>query len=116
VKVDHSKNSLYIANKLINNTGSGHSCGVFSKNKDFIQTVGKKIDVSRVIVNQAHSKSAGGSKNNSLNTTLSLGCGTWGESNINYNLFYEDFCNITLIVEKKDRKFLTMDKLISKYG
>ena len=116
IKVHSSQESMEVANKLINNLGKGHSCGIFSKNKSFIKSAAKKIDVSRVIVNQPHSKSAGGSKNNSLNTTLSLGCGAWGESNIDHNLYYEDFCNKTLIVEKNNRKFLTIEELVSKYG
>ena len=116
IKVDNSEESIELANKLINNSGKGHSCGIFSKNKKFISSAAKKIDVARIIVNQPHSKSAGGSKNNSLNTTLSLGCGAWGESNIDHNLYYEDFCNKTLIVEKNKKKFLSMKELLSKYG
>lgn len=115
VKVKNSDEALDIANYLINNEGKGHSCGIYTKNEKFIELAGKKIDVSRLIVNQPHSKSAGGSNRNYLNTTLSLGCGAWGESNIDHNLFYEDFCNKTLIVKKNDRNFLSLESLISKY-
>ena len=43
-----------------------------------IEKFSLNIPVSRIIVNQPHSQSAGGSNDNHLNTTLSLGCGPWG--------------------------------------
>ena len=115
VKVKNSLEALELANNLTNKEGKGHSCGIYTESEKFIDLAGKKMDVSRLIINQPHSKSAGGSNNNYLNTTLSLGCGAWGESNIDHNLFYEDFCNKTLIVKKSDRNFLSLESLVSKY-
>ena len=60
-----------------------------------------EASVSRVIVNQPHSQSAGGSANNHLKSTLSLGCGAWGNNLINENLTLKDFCNTTQIILKK---------------
>ena len=70
-----------------------------------IEKFSLNIPVSRIIVNQPHSQSAGGSNDNHLNTTLSLGCGPWGGNIINYNLQLKDFCNITRIVYKHKKKF-----------
>ena len=75
--------------------GIGHSAGIYSSNKKNIIKFSQNIPVSRIIVNQPHSKSAGGSKNNNLYTTLSLGCGSWGGNIINENLSIKDFCNIS---------------------
>ncbi|MFB3058553.1 MAG: sulfoacetaldehyde dehydrogenase, partial [Gammaproteobacteria bacterium] len=58
----------------------------------------EEIDVVRVLVNQAHTFGNGGSFNNALNFTLSMGCGTWGGNSISENLNYRNFINITHLV------------------
>ena len=101
VKSIDINSSINFANRVLNINGKGHSAGIYSKNKNNILNCASKLPVSRIIVNQPHSKSAGGSENNSLNTTLSLGCGAWGENNINDNLSYKEFCNESKIIFKK---------------
>ena len=58
----------------------------------------EQIDVVRVLVNQAHAFGNGGSFNNALNFTLSMGCGTWGGNSISENLNYKHFINVTNLV------------------
>lgn len=96
--------SIKIAQKILNINGKGHSAGIYSENKKNIMKFSTHIPVSRIIVNQPHSQSAGGNKNNYLKTTLSLGCGNWGGNILNDNLSLKDFCNITRIVYKKKKK------------
>ena len=52
----------------------------------------------RVIVNQAHCFATGGSFDNALPFSLSMGCGTWGGNSISDNLNYRHFLNITRVV------------------
>lgn len=106
--------SIKFANSVLNINGKGHSAGIYSKNKANILDCASKLPVSRIIVNQPHSKSAGGSKNNFLDTTLSLGCGAWGNNNINNNLSYKEFCNESKIIFKKKRNFKELNQLVSK--
>tara|TARA_B100001029_G_scaffold172242_1_gene169813 strand:+ start:4485 stop:5810 length:1326 start_codon:yes stop_codon:yes gene_type:complete len=93
--------AIKIAQNILKINGLGHSAGIYSKNKKDILEISKSLDVSRLIINQEHSQSAGGSVNNSLNTTLSLGCGAWGNNQINHNLNYLDFSNKTLVILRK---------------
>jgi sulfoacetaldehyde dehydrogenase len=51
-----------------------------------------------VIVNQAHCFATGGSFDNALPFSLSMGCGTWGGNSISDNLNYRHFLNITRVV------------------
>ena len=97
--------SIKFANSVLKIAGKGHSAGIYSKNKKNILDCATMLPVSRIIVNQPHSKSAGGSENNFLNTTLSLGCGPWGENNLSDNLSYKEFCNESKVVFKKKRTF-----------
>ena len=53
------------------------------------------IERARLLVNQAHAFGNGGSFDNGLNFTLSMGCGTWGGNSISENLNYRNFINIT---------------------
>ena len=96
------ENSIKIVKKILQIKGKGHSAGIYSENKKNIVKFSTSTPVSRIIVNQPHSLSAGGNKNNGLKTTLSLGCGNWGNNIINDNLSLKDFCNITKIVYKKN--------------
>ena len=52
----------------------------------------------RVIVNQAHCFATGGSFDNALPFSLSMGCGTWGRNSLSDNLNYRHFLNITRVV------------------
>lgn len=102
-KAKNLVDSIFLTNKVLNINGKGHSAGIYSNIKKNIIKFSLNIPVSRIIVNQAHAKSAGGNLKNGLKTTLSLGCGTWGGNILNDNLCLKDFCNVTRIVFKKDK-------------
>ncbi len=78
--------------------GRGHSCGIHTRTRGHPERLAETMDVVRVLVNQAHTFGNGGSFNNALNFTLSMGCGTWGGNSISENLNYRHFINITHLV------------------
>ncbi len=78
--------------------GRGHSCGIHTREPEHARRLAERIDVVRVLVNQAHTFGNGGSFDNGLNFTLSMGCGTWGGNSISENLNYRHFINITHLV------------------
>ncbi len=77
--------------------GAGHSVGLHSNRPDRALQLGLTLPVSRVIVNQAHSIATGGSFDNGLPFSLSMGCGTWGKNNFSDNMNYRHYLNITRI-------------------
>jgi len=78
--------------------GDGHSCGIYSENEAHIRRLGLEMTVCRVIVKQAHCFATGGSFDNGLPFSLSMGCGSWGGNSFSDNLNYHHFLNITRIV------------------
>jgi sulfoacetaldehyde dehydrogenase len=80
--------------------GNGHSCGIYTSNEAQVQKLGHEMTVARVIVNQAHTFATGGSFDNGLPFSLSMGCGTWGGNSFSDNLNYKHFLNITRIVRR----------------
>ena len=78
--------------------GDGHSCGVYTENEAHIRRLAHEMTVSRVIVKQAHAYATGGSFDNGMPFSLSMGCGTWGGNSFSDNLHYQHFMNITRIV------------------
>ncbi len=79
--------------------GKGHSIGIHTNTPEHANRLAEEIDVVRVLVNQAHTFGNGGSFDNGLNFTLSMGCGTWGGNSITENLNYTHFINITHLVK-----------------
>ncbi|MEO7008483.1 MAG: sulfoacetaldehyde dehydrogenase, partial [Caldimonas sp.] len=77
--------------------GAGHSVGLHSRIAERALQLGLTLPVSRVIVDQAHCIATGGSFDNGLPFSLSMGCGTWGKNNFSDNLNYRHFLNITRI-------------------
>jgi sulfoacetaldehyde dehydrogenase len=92
---DHA---VQLVREVLNVQGRGHSCGIHTNNPDQPVRLAEEIDVVRVLVNQAHTFGNGGSFNNALNFTLSMGCGTWGGNSISENLNFRNFINITHLV------------------
>jgi sulfoacetaldehyde dehydrogenase len=80
--------------------GAGHSVGIHTRADDHVLHLGLHLPVSRVIVNQAHCFATGGSFENGLPFSLSMGCGTWGRNNFSDNMNYRHYLNITRIARK----------------
>jgi sulfoacetaldehyde dehydrogenase len=89
-----------IVAEVLEVTGKGHSVGIHSADMDHARELAAQTDVVRVLVNQAHSFGNGGSFDNCLPFTLSMGCGTWAGNSISENLNYRHFINITHLVTR----------------
>ena len=74
--------------------GAGHSVGLHSAVPERALQLGLTLPVSRVIVDQAHCIATGGSFDNGLPFSLSMGCGTWGKNNFSDNMNYRHYLNI----------------------
>jgi succinate-semialdehyde dehydrogenase len=83
------------ANLLIE--GAGHSAAVHSNNESRIRMAGLELPVSRLVVNQPSSFTAGGSLTNGFAPTTTLGCGSWGGNSISENLDYKHLMNVSRI-------------------
>lgn len=87
-----------IAGDILRYQGAGHSVGLHSKNDQRALALGLELPVCRVIVNQAHCFATGGSFDNGVPFSLSMGCGSWGGNSISDNLNYRHFLNIVRVV------------------
>ncbi|MSP89297.1 MAG: aldehyde dehydrogenase family protein [Alphaproteobacteria bacterium] len=84
-----------LVRRILDHQGRGHSCGIHTKDMNHARRLAETLDVVRVLVNQAHTFGNGGSFDNGLNFTLSMGCGTWAKNSISENLNWRHFINVT---------------------
>ena len=87
-----------IAAAILHVTGLGHSVGIHTKDMDRARDLAESTDVVRVLVNQAHTFGNGGSFDNAMPFTLSMGGGTWAGNTISDNLNWSHFINVTHLV------------------
>jgi len=87
-----------LAARLLAFQGAGHSVGLHTRETARAVALGLTLPVCRVIVNQVHCFATGGSFDNALPFSLSMGCGTWGRNSLSDNLNYRHFLNITRVV------------------
>ncbi len=83
------------ANLLVE--GAGHSAALHSHDDDNIRHAGLELPISRLVVNQPSSLTAGGSLTNGFAPTTTLGCGSWGGNSISENLDYKHLMNVSRI-------------------
>lgn len=95
--------------------GAGHSVGLHTKNPDRALALGLRLPVSRVIVEQAHCIAAGGSFDNGLPFSLSMGCGTWGGNNFSDNMNYRHYLNTTRVSMPIPEKMPTEREIFGSY-
>ena len=91
------QHAMAIVENLYAYQGAGHSVGLHSALPERALQLGLALPVSRVIVDQAHCIATGGSFDNGLPFSLSMGCGTWGKNNFSDNLNYRHYLNITRV-------------------
>jgi len=87
-----------IVTEILDVKGKGHSVGIHTHDMARARDLAESTDVVRVLVNQAHTFGNGGSFDNTLPFTLSMGGGTWAGNTISENLNYRHFINITHLV------------------
>jgi succinate-semialdehyde dehydrogenase len=94
---DSFDEALEIAQTNLELEGKGHSCALHSDNDTHIRQAGLKLTVSRLVINQPCSISAGGSLYNGFAPTTTLGCGSWGNNIISENFTYKHMINVSRI-------------------
>lgn len=114
-KADDFNDALKITQRILQYQGRGHSCGLHTTNDAHIYEVGKSIDVCRIMINQAQAVGNGGSFDNGMNFTLSMGGGSWGRNNIGENLNYKRFINVTKVSKVIPEVIPTEEELFGPY-
>ncbi|MDB4816539.1 aldehyde dehydrogenase family protein [Gammaproteobacteria bacterium] len=102
--------SMAKANLLVE--GAGHSAALHSNSDDHIEKAGLELPISRLVINQASSLTAGGSLTNGFAPTTTLGCGSWGGNSISENLDYKHLMNVSRIGKVITDKIVPTDEEI----
>jgi len=92
--------------------GAGHSAALHSHDDAHIREAGLHLPISRLVVNQPCSTSAGGSLTNGFAPTTTLGCGSWGGNSISENLDYKHLMNVSRIGKVIEDKPVPTDEEI----
>ena len=89
--------ALRLAIGIQHGQGAGHSIGLHSADDGRAHAIARTAPTCRVIVNQAHCFATGGSFDNGLPFSLSMGCGSWGGNGIDDNFNWTHLVNHTRI-------------------
>ena len=98
-KYDTWEEGVDILTRLTDNCGKGHSCGIHGFNKEHIEYLGQHMKTSRIMVRQAQASGNGGTFANGMPSTVTLGCGTWGNNITSENIHWKHFINVTWVSE-----------------
>ena len=104
-----------IATRMLDHQGAGHSIGLHSADDARARHLGDTLPTCRVIVNQAHCFATGGSFDNGMPFSLSMGCGSWGGNSIDDNLHWRHFINTTKIVRTIPANEPSLDDIFGEY-
>ena len=113
-----------VAQEILTNVysyqGAGHSVGLHTALSGEVMEkraaiLAQNLKVARIIVNQAHTMATGGSFENGLPFSLSMGCGTWGKNNCSENMNYRHYMNITRVVRPIPEHVPKVEDLLKEY-
>lgn len=89
------------SNAILEHEGRGHSCVVYTPDRQRAIAAGERLDVHRIGRNQSSIELAGGF-GNGVRFTFSLGGGPMGGNLIDENISYEHFLTTKKVVEPAD--------------
>jgi sulfoacetaldehyde dehydrogenase len=107
--------ALGVVERIYAYMGAGHSVGLHTTRTERAVEAGLRLPVCRVIVNQAHCIATGGSFDNGLPFSLSMGCGTWGRNNFSDNLGYRHYLNIARVSMTIPEVVPTADEVLGEF-
>lgn len=90
--------AIDILNANLAYSGAGHSCGLYSRNRDRLIELAMKTYTTRVNFNLPNSASNTGNWFNKMPATSSLGCGSWGGNIISENVTLKHYLNNTWVI------------------
>lgn len=86
--------------RILSHQGAGHSVGIHTAEDARAIELGRDLPTCRVIVNQPHTFATGGSFNNGMPFSLSMGCGSWGGNSIDTNLNWRHFIQTAKVIRE----------------
>ncbi|HXZ53335.1 MAG TPA: aldehyde dehydrogenase family protein [Burkholderiales bacterium] len=107
--------AMAITRRIYDYQGKGHSVSLHSRADAQAMRLGLEMPVARVIVNQAHCIATGGSFDNGLPFSLSMGCGTWGGNSFSDNMHWRHFMQVTRIARPIPEKVPTEEEIFGEY-
>lgn len=112
---DDFDGAIAIVERIYAYQGAGHSVGLHSGLPQRALQLGLHLPVARVILNQAHCIATGGSFDNGLPFSLSMGCGTWGKNNFSDNMNYRHYLNITRVSHSIEEKVPSEEQIFGAF-
>jgi sulfoacetaldehyde dehydrogenase len=103
------------ARQILAYQGQGHSLGLHSSDDQRAHNLAADMPACRIIVNQAHCFATGGSFDNGLPFSLSMGCGSWGGNSIDENLNWTHFVNHVRIARPIPPSEPSLDDIFADY-
>lgn len=101
-KAKDFEDAVAILKVLTSRVGPGHSCGIHTFKREYIERLGNDMPTSRITVRQPMAAANGGHPFNRMPSTATLGCGSWGGNITTENIHYKHFLNITWVNEPVD--------------
>ena len=98
-KYETFEEAVEILTRLTDNCGTGHSVGIHTFNKEHIEYLGQHMRTSRIMVRQPQAAGNGGAFFNGMPSTVTMGCGTWGNNITTDNITWKHFINVTWVSE-----------------
>ena len=95
--------------------GAGHSVGIHTADDARAMQIAMELPTCRVIVNQAHCFATGGSFDNALPFSLSMGFGSWGGNSISENMNYRHYLNTVRVVRSIPAQEVSPEELLGDY-
>ena len=91
--------------------GLGHTVSIYANDEEKIRKFAFLMNAGRIVVNTPAAQGAVGGLFNRLNTSFTLGCGTWGKNITTENITARHLINIKRICRRRsNEKWLTFPK------
>lgn len=112
IPYDSFDDAIHITKSNLAVEGNGHTVGIHSSQQQNILKVGFEITTSRIIINETCATTAGGTIQNGLAVTNTLGCGSWGNNSLSGNFSYNCLLNITRLARVSQKINIPCDEEI----
>ncbi|MBI9087013.1 MAG: aldehyde dehydrogenase family protein [Desulfobacterales bacterium] len=98
-RYDEFKEGVEMLMAITDRYGRGHSSGIHTFKREYIDYLGETLLTSRITVRQPMAAANGGHLYNAMPCTTTLGCGSWGGNATTENVHYKQFLNVTWVNE-----------------